>query len=74
MVSGPKMTLIVQVAPATTLVPHVFVCAKSAGFGLPIEMPVMCTAALPRLVSVIFCGALLVPTDRLPKFRLAGDS
>ena len=34
--------------------------------------PLIVIAALPEFVSVIVCGALLVPTTTLPKFTLPG--
>jgi hypothetical protein len=44
--------LIVQFAPAATLVPHVLVWAKSALFAPLIEMLLMERPPLPELVSV----------------------
>ena len=52
LVAGVKVTLIVQLAPAATLGPQLFVSAKSAGFVPVIEMPVMLKAALPVLLNV----------------------
>jgi hypothetical protein len=62
---GVNVTLIVQDAPAATDVPQLFVCAKS-----PVLVPVMAilvtlNAALPVLLNVTACAALVVPTVRL---------
>ena len=70
--AGVKVTLIVQFAPAATELPQVLVCIKS-----PALVPVMARleivkAALPVLVRVTACAVLVVPTDWLPKERLAG--
>ena len=61
---GLKVTLIVQFAPAATLVPQVFVCEKSPLFVPAIAMPepLKVSVALPVFVSVMFCEALVVPT------------
>jgi hypothetical protein len=49
---GIKVTLIVQLAPAATPVPHVLVSAKSLAFAPLIVMLVRESAPLPELVSV----------------------
>jgi hypothetical protein len=49
---GVKATLIVQLDPAETLEPQLFVCAKSPLFVPPIEMLEMLTAAPPEFDSV----------------------
>jgi hypothetical protein len=55
---GVKVTLIVQVALAATLVPQLLVWAKS-----PLAaMLEMLNAPVPLLVSVSVCAALVVPT------------
>ena len=59
---GVKVTLIVQLAPAATLVPQVFVCAKSPLLVPVTAMLVMLSAAVPLFVSVTVCAALVVPT------------
>jgi hypothetical protein len=69
---GVKVTLMVQSAPAATLVPQVFVWAKSPG-----SVPVMLTLVilrltLPTFVSVTVFAALVCPTLTLPKFSPPG--
>jgi len=51
--TGLKATLMVQLAPAATLDPQVFVCAKSAGLAPASAMPLMLKAAVPLLLRVI---------------------
>jgi len=71
--AGSNFTLIVQLAPAATLLPHVFVWVKSAVF-VPVRPTlVMFKVALPVLVSVALWAALVVPTFCEPKERLEGD-
>jgi hypothetical protein len=65
---GVKVTLIKQFAPAASVVPQLFACAKS----LLLVMLAMPITSSPLLVSVIVCGALVTPTGCEPKFRLAG--
>ncbi len=55
---GVKVTLMVQLAPAATLVPQLFVCAKSPL--VPTEL--MVRAPLPVFVSVTEMAVLLVFT------------
>jgi hypothetical protein len=71
---GAKVTLMVQLPPAGTEVPQVLVTAKSPGLGPvgAITIPLMVSAALPWLVRVTGCTALIVPKVWLPKFRLVG--
>lgn len=69
-VGGVKVTEIVQFFPAATLVPQVLVSPK---FVLA-AMLVMVRVALPVLVSVTVCAALVVPTLTLLKVKLAGKS
>ena len=70
---GAKVTLIVQLAAAATLVLHVLVCAKSAGFVPPTVILVIVSGALPVFVKVTRWAALLVPTFWVLKLRLVGD-
>jgi len=57
-VVGVKLTLIVQLAPATTEDPQVLLWAKS-----PLGMrPLIVSVAFPVLLSVTACAALVVPT------------
>jgi hypothetical protein len=62
---GVKVTLILQLAPATTLVPQVFVWLKSPLFVPVIVMLVMVSAAVPVFESVTACAALFVLTNWL---------
>ena len=58
---GLKLTAIVQLAPAATVVPQVPPLAEAKSplkRGLPLNVRV----ALPVLVSVTDCGVLVVPT------------
>src|SRR5207237_3765909 len=56
---GVKVTLMAQLAPAATDVPQVLVCTKS-----PLAtMLVTLSAAVPVLVSVTVCTALVVLTS-----------
>jgi hypothetical protein len=61
--NGLNVTLIKQLAPEATLVPHVLVSAKSRASVLVIAILVIFTAELPLFVSVIFLARLLVPSD-----------
>jgi hypothetical protein len=55
--AGLKVTEMVQLAPALTVVPQVLVCEKSA-LAVMLEMV---SEALPVLVRVAICAVLLVP-------------
>jgi len=70
---GVNATLMVQLAPAATELPHVLVWAKSLALVPVSTRLVMFKGALPELLRVAVCGVLLVPTDRLPKARLVGE-
>jgi hypothetical protein len=59
---GVNVALIVQLAPAATLLPQVFDCEKSPGFVPLSAIAEMLRVALPALVSVTGCAALVVPT------------
>jgi len=70
---GVNHTLIAQLAPDATLVPHVLVWTKSPVFKPVIVMLKMLTVTLPSLASVIVLGKLAVPTGWLLKVTpLAG--
>ena len=61
--AGVKVTETLQLAPAATLLPHVFVWLKSDAL-LPVTpMPVMDSAALPVFDTVIVWTALVVLTS-----------
>jgi hypothetical protein len=57
---GVKVTLMVQLAPAATDVPQVLLWAKSPALVPVIEMPLIVRAALPVLLRVTPCAALVV--------------
>ena len=59
---GVKVTLIVQLAPAATELPHALVCAKSPGLVPETAMPVMLRVALPVLRRVTVPAVLVVLT------------
>jgi hypothetical protein len=65
-----KLTTILQLAPAFTFDPQVFVCVKS---GLPL-IPVNVSAAVPVLVRTTVCGGLVVFFSCVPKVKLVGES
>ena len=66
---GVKVTLMVQLAPAATVAPQVFVWVKS-----PLAaMLLMLSVALPGLVSVTLWAGLVLPTNWLPKPRLVAE-
>src|SRR2546422_298720 len=75
MAVGAKLILIVQLAFAATLPPFAQV-VPGAGTKSPLETTlVMVSVALPVLVSVAVCGALIVPSGwAVAKVRLRGDS
>jgi hypothetical protein len=67
---GLKATLMLQLAPAATLVPQLFVAAKS-----PLAaMPEIVKAEPPVFARVIVCDVLVVPTVWLAKLKLVGVS
>src|SRR2546426_151937 len=66
--AGGNVTLIVQLAPAATLLPQVLVCAKS----LLTAMLAMVSVAFRLLVRVTAWAALVVPTAWLANVKLAG--
>lgn len=59
--AGVNVTLIVQVEFTVTTLPQLLVCAKLEAFVPVMEMPVMFNRALPVLVRLIVCAALVVP-------------
>jgi hypothetical protein len=71
-VVGEKVTLMVQLAPAFTLDPHVFVSAKS------LESPgnsklVISNVPLPLLVKLMVCAVPIVEISCAGKMRLVGE-
>lgn len=59
---GAKTTLIVQEDPTGTAVAQLFVCENWPDPGPVSVMVVMGSGALPTFVTVIGCGALVLPT------------
>ena len=66
---GVNVTLIEQFPPAATELPQVFVWAYCALAAILVTL----SAALPPLVSVTVCAALVVPTSWLAKVRLVEE-
>ena len=71
---GVKVTLIVQVAPAFKLAPHVLVSEKSKAFAPDKTMLAIERGALPVFCTVTLCGPLEVPTAWLGKARVVVES
>src|SRR5258706_2224673 len=70
---GVMVSAIEQLLPAARLVPQVLVSAKSNGF-VPVRLSEeMGMAAVPVLVIVAVCGALVVPFFTVPKLISVGD-
>ena len=67
---GAKVTEIVQAEPDATLDPQLCVSAKSPDT----EIEAMVSAAVPELVRVIACAALVEPTVSEANVRLELDS
>lgn len=67
---GLNATLMLHVLPAGTLVPQVFVSAKSPAAA----MLVIASVVLKLLVNVIIWAVLIVPAGWLLKLRLLGES
>ena len=70
---GVKVTLIEQLAFAATLLPQVFVWAKSTEFAPVSPMLVTLRAASPVFDSVTVFAALVVPIFCEPKATLAAE-
>ena len=69
---GLNVTLIVQFAPAATVVPHVLVCAKSAALAPVSPMLLIARSAVPVLDSVTVWAPLAVLTGWSPNARAEG--
>src|SRR5439155_1753126 len=69
---GANFTLIVQLAPAATVLPQVPSPAK-AKLPLISKLPLNVSVAFPVLVSVTNLTALVVPTAWLPKLSALGE-
>jgi hypothetical protein len=68
---GLKVTETVQLAFTASVAPQVVVRAKSLGVTAVVDM---FSVAVPRLVTVTFCAAVVVPTFTLPNDKVAGES
>lgn len=66
---GVKIIEIVQLAPTATLVPQLVVSEKSPDAAIELSA----SAAVPELVSVTACAALVVPVVCDAKVRLIGE-
>jgi hypothetical protein len=73
-VVGAKCPWMVQFAPPAKLVPQLFPKTNEDALAPVNAMLVMDTAAVPVLVMVMDCDALVVPTFTEPNERLAADS
>ena len=73
-VAGLNVTLIVQLAPAATLEPHVSVSEKSPEFAPVIPMLEILSAPVPVLLRVTLWGLVVVPTSLFPNVTFAGKS
>jgi hypothetical protein len=72
---GVNATPIVQSPPAATKLPQVSaMSAKSLALAPVTATLVMVNAALPPLVKVTVCAALVTLTDPFPKERLLGET
>lgn len=69
---GLNVTGILQLVPAATLAPQLFVCEKSLLFVPVTSILEMASAAPPLLLSVIVFEPLVVPISNEPKSRLDG--
>src|SRR6185503_10058317 len=67
---GAKATPTVQLAPAARLAPQPL--DWIANSALVLVMPVSVVVAVPGLLTVTVCAALVMPTVTVPKSRLAG--
>ncbi len=67
---GAKVTLMVQLLPTATELPQVLVSAKSPELPPVGAMLLIAKGALPWLVRVTVCAALVVPRVWLGKVRL----
>ena len=61
MEEGEKLTEIIQLPPAARVVPQVLVWAKAVGLAPVMAMLPMARVALPVLLSMAVCAALVVP-------------
>jgi hypothetical protein len=71
---GANVTLIVHEPPAASVEPQVLLWPKSPGFAPVSEMLAMLSGAVPVLVKVALCAALVLPTRCEPKANEVGAS
>jgi len=72
--AGLKVTLIVQFEPAATLDSQVLVWVKSLALVPETVTLVTLKEALPVLVRITDWAELVLPTERLPKATLEGET
>jgi hypothetical protein len=71
---GLNVTLMMQLDPAASELPQVWVWAKSPGLFPLTAMLVIVKEVVPTFVSVTFIAALVVPIAWVKKLRLTGES
>ena len=69
-----KLTWIVQPSPAASVVPQLFVSAKSPLLNPPTVIDNKSSAVVPVLVNCNACALPEAPIVRLPKFTLVVDN
>jgi hypothetical protein len=67
---GLNVTLMLQLAPSESMVPQVWVCAKSPAFFPPMLILVMFNVAVPLFFSVKVWALLRMPIGWVEKVRL----
>ena len=70
---GENVTLILQVSPAASVIPHVVVSPKAAAFAPEIAMAILVSAPVPVLPRVMVCAPDVVPAVCDAKVREGGD-
>lgn len=70
---GVKVTVIVQLALAATLLPQLFVCTNSPALFPVIAKLVITNTKPPPLVKIVLCAALVVFIGWLLNVRLFAD-
>jgi hypothetical protein len=71
--AGVKVTVMVQLAPAVTLVPHVLLWANSLALVPAIETPLMLTVSVPLFDRVNRAAGLALPVACPAKLTLEPD-
>jgi hypothetical protein len=74
LVAGVNVTKMVQLAFAPNVVPHVVVCAKSAGSKPPKKGVLMTNDVEPSFMTVTFFATLGVPMTSLENDSRVGES